>query len=608
MTTVRAGRNGGCGAGGDATGKEEAAIGFHRPYRGPLTGLVTETAVAVARGVHEAPPGGQALEARALFAALADAWQRAAADGRWQRFEGEPGALRCWETVRADGGGQTGLAGLAGGAAGEGAGSREPAATPGAARERVGEALAAAAAGRGVDGAVLPDLVALGWWTWWAECAPRPCRWQGAALPSAAALSRGLLACSADAVRLRAAVGARRRPARHPLSRVVVRLEAEAKQLLAALGAAGALLAARGEEAAVRTVVWQRLTWARSAVAALQERLVYLPAEDVPPVLYTLLEDVFPDEAPTLAAVPSGRAFASLLEPVGREGVWSTLDDGIVPVPLEDVDNPLFWPLLGRWAGLSPLPWTATGEEAAAAADATALAAFGPSYPLALITRLGARPGLGAARGSAARVQRLLATVEGEADPQAHGEARAWVAAMTELDAPFSCDGYAPEPVSDRVWEAAWAEACRRPRSPYGAENAAAAGELLEALRDGELISSRRRRAEALAPGGDRGDQGQQVPAGPETPGDGVPPLVAELYRLLDQVRDEPAAPAEILEAGWRLFTGPLREEMEGGWAAGPGSSAEAALRRLATLDVLLVRSLDVAAVHRLYAREGRTP
>lgn len=571
-----------------------------------MTGLVTEAAVALARRIEDRSPGGDALEMRALFAALADAWERAADDGRWRWFEAEPGAHRCWETVRRDTEGPAGpeAPAVAGNRADDG--SSGPAATPAAARQRVGEALAAAAAGRGVDGALLPDLLALGWWTWWAECAPRPCRWVGASLPSAAALSRGLLACSADAIRLQAAVGARRRPARHPLSRIVVRLEGEAKLLRAALGEAAALLADRGEEAAVRAVVWQRLTWARSAVAALQERLVYLPAEDVPPVLYTLLEDVFPGEAPTLAAVPSGRAFASLVEPLGREGVWSSLDSGIVPVPLEDVDNPLFWPLLGRWAGLAPSPWDAGGAKAAAAADATALAAFGPSYPLALITRLGARPGLGAARGAAARVERLLAAVDGQADEQAQAEARAWTAAMTELDAPFTSDGYAPEPVPEDIWETVWAEARRRPRSPYGAGNAAAAAELLEALREGELISSRRRPAAAAVSGG--GAKGGQTPAGPGHGADGVPPLVAELYRLLDQVRDEPAAPAEILEAGWRMFTGPLREEMEAAWAAGSDPLVEGARRRLEALDVLLIRSLDVAAVHRLYVREGRTP
>lgn len=544
---------------------------------------------------------------RALFAALADAWERAAGDGRWRLFEAEPGAHRCWETVRRDTGGPAGLERPAPGAR-EGGGSAGPAATPGAARQRVAEALADAAAGRGVDGELLPDLLALGWWTWWAECAPRPCRWEGASVPSSAALSRGLLACCADAIRLQAAVGARRRPARHPLSRIVVRLEAEAKQLLAALGEAAALLAVRGEEAVVRAVVWQRLTWARSAVAALQERLVYLPAEDVPPVLYTLLEDVFPGETPTLAAVPSGRAFATLVEPLGREGVWSSLDNGIVPVPLEDVANPLFWPLLGRWAGLVSSSWDAGGAEAAAAADATALAAFGPSYPLALITRLGARPGLGAARGAAARVERLLAAVGGEADAYAHTEARAWAEAMAQLDAPFTFDGQAPEPVPEGVWETVWAEARRRPRSPYGAENAVAAGALLEALREGELISSRRRPGAGMEPGHRGGADGGPAPAGSARPTDGVPPLVAELYRLLDQVRDEPAASAEILEAGWRLFTGPLREEMEAAWAAGSDPRAEGARRRLEALDVLLIRSLDVAAVHRLYVREGRTP
>ncbi|HEY8497565.1 MAG TPA: hypothetical protein VIK98_11120 [Limnochordales bacterium] len=84
----------------------------------------------------------------------------------------------------------------------------------------------------------------------------------------------------------------------------------------------------------------------------------------------------------------------------------------------------------------------------------------------------------------------------------------------------------------------------------------------------------------------------------------------APIYEQLAVVRDEPAQPADILTAGWIYWYNRTAAELVE-LAAGLRSQGEAEdrwtrMRALVdSLDDLLCRSLDVAAIHRFYAAEG---
>ncbi|HEY8418041.1 MAG TPA: hypothetical protein VIK93_08415 [Limnochordales bacterium] len=84
----------------------------------------------------------------------------------------------------------------------------------------------------------------------------------------------------------------------------------------------------------------------------------------------------------------------------------------------------------------------------------------------------------------------------------------------------------------------------------------------------------------------------------------------APIYRQLAVVRDEPAQPNEILTAGWMHWYARVAAELvELAGRPGDGAGGDDPWPRMRalvdSLDDLLCRSLEVAAIHRFYAAEG---
>lgn len=537
------------------------------------------------------------------------------------------------------------------------------------------------------DEAFMAASLALGWWAWACELGLQvgPDAGDGDG-PSWDALRRGLLACCADVVRLDRTVRGATRPARNPLGRIaaglmegVAALQRALQQLEEALQAAErACSSGDGAAAAVRTALWQRLVFLWSHIRRVQAQLVYLPAPEVPPVVYTVLEDVFPgfpvSQSVALTAVPSPLAGgfgpgASLGAGIGigtGMGLGTDIPLGtdirpgadigpgaagpsaagtglvVIGVPLENVENPLAWPLLGGAlarrlaANVSGQAGQEDGCEASDAlaachevqgeADGMALAAFGPSYPLALAAWwAGGRPLMAIPAGLWERVRALLDVLNerGAGLP----EARAWCEAMRALHPPVqarpaSWDG---GPLRREALDAgegdnsafeAWRRGVARGwdrwaaagRTPYGPEDAGVAQRLVEGLAEGRLISALRMAEMEQSAGAAR-------KAG----------SVGPLYDLLEQVRDVPAGSAQIIAAGWQYYIGLLGDaQAPGGESGGESSVGEAhggqelsvqesgmfgtTARRLESLDLILMRSLEVAGVHRFYRQAVDEP
>src|SRR5690606_15418438 len=216
-----------------------------------------------------------------------------------------------------------------------------------------------------------------------------PVLWQdGVRPPDREALLCGLATVVADTARMEGWLRARVRPAHHPHSRIVAALQEDVEALWTALDDVGALLAP-GAGGPALAAAWQRLCWARAVLSTLHERLAYLPAGEVPPVLYTLFEDVFAGAVPApvpLTAVPGPLAPRSPA-PTSSRTPLRRRSRGVALIAVEDLHNPLAWPLFGRSVALShPLQVAGAAPDADGGrdvlADVVAFAAFGPSYPL----------------------------------------------------------------------------------------------------------------------------------------------------------------------------------------------------------------------------------
>lgn len=671
--------------------REETAMSAMRERGWWATGLVTDLGTGLLLGFYGQPEGAALRDLRRQLeegALLLREW--ASREGRIPR---EDNGDALWVSVCADvvshlwapdPGSAPPVAGNPGGALEEAA--AHLAAGPGALNPREPAAARRLAS-------LLTTLTALGWWCWSQECGPGGLQWRspGDGRPSWHQLSCGLLACAADLARSEATLRSRVRPARHPLSRIVVHLREQQERVQAVIEGtadllrflASGLAGAPGGETGVPAaflervaleLAWQRLTWARSLMASLHQRLVYLPAGEVEPVVYTVWEDVLaglnPDTRVTLTAVPADTALRGMGLMDGGGGGQAGLglvhtsllrddatgggDDsgGIIAMAVQDLGNPLVWPLMARSGSLAhPRPpvlqaaLAKAGEAFAASlaadpesereavsilADLVGLTAFGPSYLLAMATGVGARWPL---LGGDGLPQRLHA-MERELERRGLGDASVvrWVRAMAALRPPFVASSSAAlkgeddwEPLSDAL------RTCLQPGGlqPYGPAQVRMAARLVEGLADGQLISSVRRGAsawgpEALVPGpaphdgrenGSPGAIGNHSPqAGASGPGGGnggqerrLPQAVGRLYQQLRQVQDIPAGSAEILHAGWLFVTGPLTRRVQDHWLKGGSSTSWSwsdVARQLAGVDAILLRSLDVAAVHRLYAQE----
>lgn len=516
------------------------------------------------------------------------------------------------------------------------------------------------------EDALTPAFLALGWWAWAHELGLRVVRGEGDGdAPSWEALRRGLLACCADVVRLERTVRAATRPARNPLGRIAAglmeasgALQRGLQELERTLKASERVSASDHlEEAAVRTALWQRLVFVWSQSRAVQAQLVYLPTPEVPPVVYTVLEDVFPgfplSQSVALTAVPSPLAhgYGPDVPFAGDMGVGGT----VIGVSLENVENPLSWPLLGGAlarrlaadvsfggeglrAGDSPSTNDPSSEhyEARGESDGMALAAFGPAYPLALTAWwAGGRPLMAIPADLWKRIGALLDML----DERGAGlpEARAWCEAMMQLHPPLeprrapwdggsaaagafhagvlngdSLNGEEDDASSFEAWrrgvQRGWDIWAAGGRAPYSAADADVAKRLMEGLAEGRLISSLRvTEAESVRGAGrEAGSSGWTSPR----LGAAADGAAGDLYALLEQVRDVPAGSAQIIAAGWHYYIGLLADgNGPGGWNGGEydGMFGETA-RRLESLDLLLMRSLEVAGVHRFYRRAVDEP
>lgn len=634
------------------------------------TGLIIDLGTSLLLGLSGRLENGALEDARRRLEEGARSLQHLASRGGRMAFGEGSGAHALWSALRAD------VAGYLGAAAPGGV-PPVPPTVKGALEEAAAqltaglEALPSREAGSGERlASLLTTLSALGWWCWSQECGQGVLQWRPVAggRPDWEQLSCGLIACAADLARLEATLRNRVRPARHPLSRIVVHLRRHQQRVQAVMegtaellrflatgagngdGGEGPALPAAFLERVALELAWQRLTWARSLMASLHRRLVYLPAGEVEPVVYTVLEDVLagldPGAQVTLTAVPATTALRGLHlwagngEPglgwVDGSLFWDEVDGedagGILPMAVQDLGNPLVWPLMARAYSLSyPRPAVlrsalAQGLDASILADLVGLTAFGPSYLMAIAAGVAGRwPLLGGdelPRRLEAMGQELAR--QGLEDPSV----TRWVEAMVALRPPFVASAAASRGESRDASPEARAEApadwtaagdvlrtalAQAGLQPYGPAQARMAHRLVEGLADGQLISGVRLGAGVREPAaGEVTGNHSLFSQGPavdrEAPeGNTGRQAVGWLYHQLRQVQDMPAGSAEILHAGWLFVTGLLTQRMQDRWLKGgaypPWSWSDVA-GQLAGTDAILLRSLDVAAVHRLYVQE----